>query len=108
MGGHELKEDSPRSDLYLVRKQRPREARGRVRTEEERPAGWEDDPAGDRLQVVASDAPAGALLPLPQQLLLLAATGQGQTLLSSGLHYLTGPGRTWKPASMSGYHCGLF
>ena len=89
MAWHELNRYCPRSDLYLVRKQRPREARGRVRTEEERPAGWEDDPAGDRLQVVASDAPAGALLPLPQQLLLLAATGQGQTLISSPADYIT-------------------
>ena len=42
-----------------------------VCTEEEGAAGGENDAPGGGLEVVAGDAPAGALLPLPQQLLLL-------------------------------------
>ena len=71
-------------------------AGGGVRTEEEGAAGGEDDAAGHRVQVVAGDAPAGALLPLPQQLLLFAVK---LVLVSNhaGLvyrYYLTGPGIT--------------
>ena len=87
------------SCLDFIWEERPSEARGRVSTEEERAARREDDPAGDGLQVVAGDAPAGALLPLPQQLLLFAVK---LVLVSdhAGLvvlvchYYLTGPGIT--------------
>ena len=89
----------PKFHLNFIREEWPRVAGGGVRAEEEGAAGGEDDAAGHRVQVVAGDAPAGALLPLPQQLLLFAVK---LVLVSdhAGLvvlvchYYLTGPGIT--------------
>ena len=59
--------------LYFIRKERARVSRRGIRAEEEWSARGEDDTAGDRVEVVAGDAPTGAFLTLPQQLFFSAA-----------------------------------
>ena len=95
--------------LDFIGEERAGVARARVGTEEEGAAGGEDDAPGGGLEVVAGDAPAGALLPLPQQLLLLGHRPRDhlkhRTFVTITSHITQEV--TWKPASMRGHHWGF-